>query len=109
MGIQRTWTISMESAMVNHTCPVCAYDQMPYPPDRFEICPCCGTEFGYHDHNRSRRELRNLWLARGAPCFNPIDAPPLNWNPYLQLVRAGFDFDVPLPDDPLVDNTDTQV
>ena len=35
--------------MMHFTCPVCAYTLMPYPADEGNICPCCGTEFGYDD------------------------------------------------------------
>ena len=88
-----------------HTCPVCAYPEMPYPPERHEICPCCGTEFGYDDFSRSHRELRNAWLRSGGPWFNPLEAPPVNWSPFLQILRAGYDFDEPIPDLADADNT----
>jgi len=39
-----------------HTCRICGYfdkDLMPWGEDgdipSFEICPCCGVEFGYED------------------------------------------------------------
>jgi hypothetical protein len=89
------------------TCPVCAYNKMPYPPEDFEICPCCGVEFGYHDHRKSHKQLRDEWLARGAPWFNPLSPPPQNWNPLLQLLNAGYEFD--LPNDPSTETTVRQV
>lgn len=42
-----------------YTCPVCAYERMPYPPKNYNICPCCGVEFGYEDFVATHRELRN--------------------------------------------------
>ncbi len=80
-----------------YTCPVCGFDQMPYSPSRHEICPCCGTEFGYDDFARSHRELRNTWLAQGGLWFSPVHPQPPNWNPFLQVIMAGYDFDVSVP------------
>jgi hypothetical protein len=49
-----------------YTCPVCYYDKLDDPPDHsFEICPSCGTEFGYTDFNTSHEQLRNEWVAGG--------------------------------------------
>jgi len=54
-----------------HTCPVCGFAELTQPPydstgcASFEICPSCGTEFGYHDANKSHEELRRRWLAAG--------------------------------------------
>ncbi|KAB0603055.1 hypothetical protein F7R19_10270 [Cupriavidus pauculus] len=32
----------------------------------WEICPCCGTEFGYEDSTpASAREMRSRWIAGG--------------------------------------------
>ena len=41
-----------------YTCPVCAYAALIYPPEDFTICPSCGTDFGYHDSNKTNAELR---------------------------------------------------
>jgi hypothetical protein len=67
-------------------CPVCGYDQMDAPPRNYEICSCCGTEFGNDDAFLSHSQLRQQWLDHGAPWF--FRQPPLGWNPYLQLMRA---------------------
>jgi len=34
---------------MNYRCPVCFFDELPYPPRDYHICPCCGTEFGNDD------------------------------------------------------------
>lgn len=74
--------------MKHHTCPVCGYAEMPYPPESHEICPCCGTEFGYDDFTRSYQELRDKWLAGGGAWFSPVHNPPDGWNPFVQALRA---------------------
>lgn len=78
-----------------HTCPVCGYDQLLYPPEDFTICPSCGTEFGYHDSARSHRELRLQWIRSGALWQSAVIQPPPLWNGYEQLIRAAYGSDVP--------------
>jgi len=73
------------------TCPVCFYDKMPDDPTDYNICPCCGVEFGVDDEFRSHAQLRTHWIATGAKWFYR-NAPP-TWNPWFQLAMAG----VPLP------------
>lgn len=65
-------------------CPVCGY-LLSEPACDYNICPSCGTEFEYHDAGRSHAELRQAWIARGAPWSSRHVAPPLNWNPLRQL------------------------
>lgn len=74
---------------MNEKCPVCAYDRLPYPPNNYHICPCCGTEFGNDDANYSHAQLREMWIAMGAHWFFGI--PPERWNPWLQLIRGGYE------------------
>ena len=71
-------------------CPVCAYPEMPYPPRDYNICPCCGTEFGNDDAIVSVDNLRAQWLENGARWF--YGNPPLGWNPYLQLMVGRLPF-----------------
>jgi hypothetical protein len=73
-----------------HTCPVCGYDKMPEPPEDYEICACCGTEFTYRDNMRSMEELRGRWASKGFPWFDDGTPKPHNWDPIAQLQRAGF-------------------
>jgi hypothetical protein len=80
---------------VQHTCPVCAYSEMPDPAEDFNICPCCGTEFGYDDDfGVTHGELRARWVAQGAPWFSRATPPPVNWSASRQLSLAGYE---PLP------------
>jgi hypothetical protein len=70
------------------TCPVCAYPDMPYPPSDYNICPCCGTEFGNDDAIASVDELRARWIEHGAPWFYGVS--PLGWDAVLQLIEGGY-------------------
>ena len=53
-----------------YTCPVCSYYPMADPPRDWNICPCCGTEFGNDDYDRTHAELRAAWEAKGRPWFS---------------------------------------
>ena len=75
---------------MEYTCPVCGYDKLEDPPTDDEICPSCGTQFGYHDFNSSHSQLRERWFSRNMKWHSKVDAPPLNWNPFLQLRKAGL-------------------
>ena len=51
-------------------CPVCSFGDAtsaPYDADAWyqEICPCCGTQFGYDDATRPHAVLRENWIAAG--------------------------------------------
>lgn len=80
----------------NYGCPVCGYRGLEEAPRdergeaSFEICPCCGTEFGYDDATRSYSELRDGWVARGAPWFSAAQQPPAGWEAAKQLREAGL-------------------
>ncbi len=46
----------------------------------WQICPCCGTEFGYEDCNKdSVIRKRNEWLADGCNWFDKSKKPE-NWS-----------------------------
>ena len=85
------------------TCPVCGYRPLfedPWtggsPSD--EICPCCGTQFGYDDAaggdvERRREvygELRRRWVAAGFPWSSRSRRPPDGWDPIAQMEAAGL-------------------
>jgi len=73
-----------------YMCPVCGYPNLPAPPQDYEICPSCGTEFEYHDALRSHAELRDVWMGAGAQWHSRVVARPLYWNGWLQLASAGY-------------------
>ena len=82
---------------MTYTCPVCGYPELEDPPENHEICPSCGTQFGYHDFTRSHAELRARWLERGAAWHSRVDPPPPNRNPYQQLFEAGLGYGLAAP------------
>ncbi|MCA1595262.1 MAG: hypothetical protein LC772_02390 [Chloroflexi bacterium] len=78
----------------HYTCPVCGYDGLDEPPytmgcGSFDICPCCGVEFGYHDARTPHEVLRARWWQGGAGWHFPQYEPP-GWSAIEQLRRAGF-------------------
>ncbi len=75
---------------MTYTCPVCGYAKLKYPPQDYTICPSCGTEFGYKDFATTHEELRDRWIASGAHWHSQRIPPPADWNPFEQLVQAGY-------------------
>jgi hypothetical protein len=69
-------------------CPVCGFGELPFHPSDHNICPCCGTEFGYHDRRLSHAQLRGMWVARGANWFSKAFPQPAGWSAIAQLQRA---------------------
>jgi len=75
-----------------YTCPVCGYDKLEeeaYDVDgnpSYEICKCCGFEFGYDDESegKSFKEYRMEWIESGAQWHNAKEKPE-NWNVKVQL------------------------
>jgi hypothetical protein len=79
---------------LRYTCPVCGYPDLTEPPPRaesggsYEICYCCGFEFGVTDEDRgfTYEAWRQLWIDRGMPWDGEgIDLPPADWDPRRQL------------------------
>ena len=72
-------------------CPVCGFpglDAAAYSKGgdpSFEICPCCGTEFGYHDSRTSHSDLRLKWIKDGMPWHSKSHIPPRGWDPVEQI------------------------
>ena len=82
-------------------CPVCGYLGLLEPAWRDdepseEICPCCGTQFGYDDatgrdprvRSDVHRRLRREWIAAGSTWFSAGRPPPPGWEPAGQLERV---------------------
>jgi len=72
---------------MKYYCTVCGYDALTRPPADYNICPCCGTEFGYDDVAHSLDELRNLWFAKGAAWFSDHTPPPPEWDVFRQIAN----------------------
>jgi hypothetical protein len=79
---------------MRYRCPVCLFSGLPYAPNDYHICPCCGTEFGNDDQELTHPQLREMWLANGANWFFGEHAP--DWNPYMQLIEGGHPEAVPV-------------
>lgn len=84
--------------MAKYLCPVCGYPELDEPPylngqASFEICPCCGYEFGYNDPNPASKEtfLRN-WVRMGTPWATP-SLKPKKWDAKAQLKGIDVDFE----------------
>jgi hypothetical protein len=85
-----------------YVCPVCGYDRLEDPPwdnesPSDDICPSCGTQFGYHDATGGdaayrqvrHRELRERWIARGMPWHSRgVMDPPDGWDPRQQVAAV---------------------
>ncbi len=80
-----------------YLCPVCGYPDLYDPPwdndaPSDEICPSCGTHFGYDDvaidaaaREAAHRRLREAWKSAGCPWFSKGRTQPETWNPEEQL------------------------
>ncbi|MCD6620003.1 hypothetical protein [Aeromonas veronii] len=76
------WSILMPSK----NCRVCGYELDDYPwgedgnSPTWDICSCCGTEFGYEDCTLpSVRKKRQDWIAHGCEWFEK-KSKPINWS-----------------------------
>ena len=94
--------------MQDNFCPVCGYKLSFLPwsgkSSSDDICPSCGTQFGYHDAIRFKGsdeqikarydELRRMWISGGMKWHfpnNKIDHEPKDWNPKRQLLNIGIE------------------
>ncbi len=77
-------------------CPVCGYpfegtSDVPLE-DSFDICSCCGFEFGFDDgiNGDTYESYRDRWIANGCKWWTKRAAPPKGWNPISQLRNIGI-------------------
>lgn len=82
--------------MENFICNICGYPELKRPPrdktgtSTFDICPCCGGEFGYNDATPSAEDTyRKNWIQHGAGWFEP-GLKPDKWNLSDQLLNIGI-------------------
>ncbi|WP_154890075.1 hypothetical protein [Longibaculum muris] len=77
---------------MKYICPICGYDKLLEPPydeynnPSYEICPCCGFEYGFDDQDQNFDFIayRENWLLSGAKWFLPQEKPD-NWDLSAQL------------------------
>lgn len=74
-------------------CRVCGLEQKIYPwgpsgtKPSFEICACCGVEFGHDDATETGvRRAREKWMKAGYP-WAEASRKPHGWIPDHQLAR----------------------
>lgn len=79
---------------MSYPCPTCGYP-LDGPPEDSDICPSCGTQFGYSDSGRTYAQLRENWIRRGALWHSRVYSTPRGWNPWSQLIQAGYKYAVP--------------
>jgi hypothetical protein len=65
-----------------------------YGSASYEVCDCCGFEFGYDDNPGTAPpltfdEYRKQWIASGAESFDPAKRPE-SWSLSEQLSRIGI-------------------
>ena len=79
--------------LAKYACHVCGLlqDSPPWGEDGetplFEICACCGVEFGYGDATIiAVHRTRDRWLEKGAKWFMP-KFKPIDWSLGRQLAQ----------------------
>ena len=84
--------------MNRHSCRVCGYynDDLPWGKDgncpTYEICPCCGVEFGNEDCTKeSTKQYREKWINDGTKWFE-LEEKPQNWNKEEQFINIPQEF-----------------
>ncbi len=83
------------NAKAKFQCPICGCHELEKPPrspttgGSYEICPCCGFEFGYDDDDQgiSDAEWRRRWVAKDMRWWSRARRPPPGWDPIEQLRR----------------------
>ena len=81
-----------------YLCPVCGYPDLSETPwtnesPSDEVCPSCGTHFGYDDvaagdaaeRQQFYRRRRSEWRMAGCQWFSVSTHPPSGWNAERQL------------------------
>ena len=83
---------------MKYLCPVCGWPELHGAPRSvsggasFELCPCCGFEFGVDDDDRgvTYAQARATWIADGMKWWSASRTAPAGWNAADQLARAGL-------------------
>jgi hypothetical protein len=83
---------------MKYVCPVCGWPELAEAPRdesgaaSFEICPCCGFEFGFDDDDQGTtyEVARARWVGEGTKWWSASRPAPADWKAVEQLDRAGF-------------------
>ena len=86
---------------MSNTCPACGYPSLKKPAyigtyrggsPSYEICPSCGFQFGYTDHNKNitHDQWRQQWLDGGMVWDKGRSTSPEDWDPKKQLLNIGI-------------------
>ena len=81
---------------MNHSCPICAYPGLEEPPrspsggGSYEICPCCGFQFGVTDDDDgvSCDTWRLHWAEEGMQWFSRGVPAPAGWDARAQFAKV---------------------
>ena len=84
--------------MKKHACTVCGWPGLAEPPrsasggGSFEICPCCGFQFGVSDDDEGHTDAawRARWIRDGMEWSSASRPAPARWSARRQLTRAGL-------------------
>lgn len=83
--------------MNKYICPVCGYPNLDEQSmdengrPSFDICDCCGIEFGYEDCTAtSIAEFRDKWIKSGGQWFCENEKPD-NWDIKEQLSNINIE------------------
>jgi hypothetical protein len=98
LGFVLKYKIERRIEMTKYTCPVCGYSDLDEPPrgingktPSFDICDCCGIQFGYEDTSEPNIiKYRLKWIESGGKWFCQ-EMKPANWNIREQLKNIGIE------------------
>jgi hypothetical protein len=82
-----------------NVCPVCGYDQLTEPAyfennidiPSYEICACCGFQFGFDEQYGTHEDYRIKWIDSGCEWYSKVFTKPDNWNAKEQLLRINVE------------------
>ena len=85
--------------MQKFICNICGYPNLDRPSrdetgaPSFDICQCCGGEFGYNDASQEAEvNYRRNWVLNGAHWFDP-SLEPMGWSLRDQLLNIDINLD----------------
>jgi hypothetical protein len=87
--------------LLQHLCPVCGYPGLRDAPHHsddegsfsYEICPCCGFEFGFTDvaEGIMPAAYRGVWVRQGMKWYSSSSPCPPDWDGITQVMSIPED------------------